>query len=105
STRRVVVLPAPLGPSRPVIWPSCASKPTPATAWTMPVRVLNCLCRSWAMIIAAGLRVDGGGASGFPSVETGEGRDVAHVGQAAGLQCVRIGVLQELAEQARHAAQ
>src|SRR5690606_24031872 len=103
--RRVVVLPAPLGPSKPVIWPSWAWKPTPETALTVPVRVLNCLCRSWAMTIAAGLRLEGGGASGLPSVEAGEGRYVGHAGQAGGIQRSGIGALHELAEQARHAAQ
>src|SRR5690606_21608378 len=102
--RRGVVLPAPLGPSRPVIWPSRASKPTPETAWTTPVRVLKLLWRSWAMIIAA-LRWRGGGASGLPSVEAGEGRYVAHAVQAARIQRGGIGAFQELAEHARHATQ
>ena len=51
SMRMVVVLPAPLGPSSPVIWPSWAVKLTPSTAVTFPVLVLKDLCRSLAMII------------------------------------------------------
>ena len=35
SMRKVVVLPAPLGPSSPVMWPPGALKLTSRTAWTM----------------------------------------------------------------------
>ena len=51
--RSVVVLPAPLGPSRPVISPSRAAKLTPSTAFTTPVRVLKLLCRSFAVIMVS----------------------------------------------------
>jgi hypothetical protein len=53
SMRSVVVLPAPLGPSSPVISPSRAVKLTPSTAFTTPVRVLKLLCKSFAVIICA----------------------------------------------------
>src|SRR5690606_2992661 len=102
--RRVVVLPAPLGPSRPVIWPSRASKPTPDTACTVPVRVLKLLWRSRATIIAE-LRGGGRGASGLPSVEAGERGDVTHARQAGRIQGLGVGAFDELPEQARHAAQ
>ncbi|KAG0730615.1 hypothetical protein G6F23_016120 [Rhizopus arrhizus] len=53
SMRMVVVLPAPLGPSRPVIWPSAARKPTLDTAWMRPVRVSKALCRLSATIMGS----------------------------------------------------
>src|SRR3970282_2935496 len=109
--RRVVVLPAPLGPSRPVIWPSGASKSTRSTALTVRVLVLNALCRLRAMIMGGSesrewgkcrgigdreLARQGGGAdvgnragkgrtSRPPALEAGERRHVAPGGQAAGL--------------------
>src|SRR5579885_389534 len=46
--RNVVVLPAPLGPSRPVISPSRAVNDTPSTAFTSP----KDLCRFLTSIIA-----------------------------------------------------
>src|SRR5690606_7687027 len=48
SMRRVVVWPAPLGPSRPVMRPSSARKLTPSTAFTLP----KALCRSRTSIMA-----------------------------------------------------
>src|SRR5690554_5398879 len=91
--RRVVVLPAPLGPSRPVISPSRASKPTPLTAWTGPPLALNVLCRFSSRII-----------SGLPSVVAGERRCRAQALQAGGVQCCGVGGLDELREQLGHAA-
>ena len=52
SMRSVVVLPAPLGPSRPVTTPSAAEKETSSTAVTLPKR----LCRLRTSIMAAGPR-------------------------------------------------
>src|ERR1043165_6408677 len=50
--RMVVVLPAPLGPSRPKISPARASKLTWSTAWTRPRRrSRNDLVRFWTWII------------------------------------------------------
>src|SRR5690606_9081711 len=95
--RRVVVLPAPLGPSRPVISPSRASKRTPSTALTTPVLVLNDLCRLSAEIMrlvphaagagAGAARGEGRGGRGSrrPPVEMHERR---HVGQR--LQARRV---------------
>src|SRR5690606_34301321 len=90
--RRVVVLPAPLGPSRPVIWPSRAVKPTPRTACTGPVRALKVLCRSWTWIM-----------SGLPAVGAGERRGGLQAREAVGIQRRRIRGLDELRQQLRHA--
>src|SRR5437868_14215900 len=54
--RSVVVLPAPLGPSRPVISPSRATNETPATARTAP----NDLCRFSTSNISLRLPAVGG---------------------------------------------
>src|SRR6185437_3353532 len=53
--RNVVVLPAPFGPSRPVISPSRAVKVTPSTAFTSP----KALCRFLTSIIEIDLFVGG----------------------------------------------
>src|SRR6478735_10665396 len=92
--RRVVVLPAPLGPSRPVISPSRAVKPTPCTALTGPVLAAKLLWRSCTSII--GLRL--------PAVETGEGHRVGHGVQAFGIELARVGGIDESREQLGHAA-
>src|SRR3970282_427409 len=128
--RRVVVLPAPLGPSRPVIWPSGASKSTRSTALTVRVLVLNALCRLRAMIMGGSesrewgkcrgigdreLARQGGGAdvgnragtgctSRRPAIEAGDRRPVAHGVKAAAIKCRSVGRLQKLAEQLGHAA-
>src|SRR5690606_12568678 len=97
SIRSVVVLPAPLGPSRPVISPSRASKPTSSTATTgvlslpLPGKVLR---RCSAMIMCSGL----------PAVERGERRHVAQVVQAFAVERGRVGGVEELRHQLRHAA-
>src|SRR5690606_6365334 len=91
--RRVVVLPAPLGPSRPVISPSRASKPTPRTACTGPALALKVLCRSWTSII-----------SGLPSVVAREGRRGGQLVEAAGVDALGVGAFDELREQLGHAA-
>src|SRR5690606_19954016 len=91
--RSVVVLPAPLGPSRPVISPSRASKPTPRTACTGPVLALKVLCRSWTSIM-----------SGLPSVMARERGRRGQLVQARGVDALRVGALHELREQLRHAA-
>src|SRR5690625_3178819 len=90
--RRVVVLPAPLGPSSPVISPSRAWKPTPLTAWTGPPLALNDLCRFSSRII-----------SGLPSVIAGERRRRAQPLQAGGVKRSRVGGFDELCEQLGHA--
>src|SRR5690606_20178103 len=99
SIRSVVVLPAPLGPSSPVISPSRASKPTSSTATTrvlslplpLPGKVLR---RCSAMIMSSGL----------PAVERGERRHVAQVVQAFAVERGRVGGVEELRHQLRHAA-
>src|SRR5690606_26810240 len=135
SMRSVVVLPAPLGPSRPVIWPSCATKPTSSTATTralslpLPGKVLR---RCSAVIMGFGIRDWGFGKAGVgsgisgpwirglacqsripnpesplsrpPPVETRERRRVRQLVQALCVQAFRIGGVQELREQPRHAA-
>src|SRR5690606_12503565 len=90
--RRVVVLPAPLGPSRPVISPSRALKPTPRTAWTGPVRALKVLCRSWTSIM-----------SGLPAVGAGKRRHGLQAFQARRVERRRIGGLDELGGELGHA--
>src|SRR5688572_413191 len=106
--RSVVVLPAPLGPSRPVIWPSWAWKLTPSTALTTPLRVLKDLWRSWAVIMGLGRSRRGDarepGGSRLPSVERGERRHVAEAVQAAGIERPGLQRLDELADQLRRAA-
>src|SRR5690606_6824822 len=91
--RRVVVLPAPLGPSRPVISPSRASKPTPLTACTVPVLLRKDLCRFSSRIM-----------SGLPAVVARERRLRGQAVQAAGVERSGVGGLDELGEQLRHAA-
>src|SRR5690606_41429297 len=95
--RRVVVLPAPLGPSRPVIWPSAASKWTPSTALTVPVLVLNVLCRLSAEIMRRSLRRG----SWRPAVEVHERRHVAQRVEAAGIERGGVGAFDERAKTAR----
>src|SRR5690606_8256461 len=91
--RSVVVLPAPLGPSRPVISPSCAVKPTPRTACTGPALALKLLCRLSTSII-----------SGLPAVVAGERRRGAQASEALGVERGGVGGFEELGEQLRHAA-
>src|SRR5690606_29330932 len=91
--RRVVVWPAPLGPSRPVISPCRASKPTPLTAWTGPPLALNVLCRFSSRII-----------SGLPSVVAGERRCRAQALKAAGVERGGVRGFDELREQLGRAA-
>src|SRR5690606_5590605 len=93
SIRNVVVLPAPLGPSRPVISPSRAVKPTPCTARTGPVLALKVLCRLSTSIM-----------SGLPAVVAGKWRRGAQAREAVRVERGRVGGLQELGEQRRHAA-
>src|SRR5690606_25736612 len=93
SMRRVVVLPAPLGPSSPVISPSRASKPTPFTACTVPALVLNDLCRFSSRIM-----------SRLPTVVAGERRLCGQAVEAGGVQRLRVRGLDELREQLGHAA-
>src|SRR5688572_24105587 len=100
--RSVVVLPAPLGPSSPVISPSRASKWTPSTARTVPVLVLKLLCRSFAMIMKSVLV--GARGSRFPSVEAGERWYVADRIQAFGVELSGIRRFEELADQLGQAA-
>src|SRR5688572_24886167 len=100
SMRKVVVLPAPLGPSRPVISPSRAAKLTPSTAFTTPARVLKDLCKSFALIMCSVLGARG---SRFPAVERSERRHVAQAVQALGVERLAVGGLEELAEQFGHA--
>src|SRR5690606_35357419 len=90
--RKVVVLPAPLGPSRPVISPSRAAKPTPSTATTGPDLVRKVLCRSWTSII-----------SGLPAVEAGKRWRRRQLLQALDIQCAGVGGFEELRQQPRHA--
>src|SRR5688572_21315953 len=92
--RRAVVLPAPLGPSRPVMRPSSARRSTPSTALMVPVLVLNALWSWWAWIMGSGL----------PSVERGEGRQRADVVQAACIERGGVGRFDELRHQLGHAA-
>src|SRR6185436_12113677 len=87
--RSVVVLPAPLGPSSPVISPSRATKLTPCTACTLPNDLWS--SRTSSM-------------SGLPAVRGDERRRVAELVQAARVELRRVRVLEELADQARHAA-
>src|SRR4051812_42988535 len=102
--RSVVVLPAPLGPSRPVISPSRAVKPTSSTAITrvlslpLPGKVLR---RFSATIMASGPWM--AGRSRLPAVEAGEGRHVVELGQAGAIERLGIGLFDELGEQLRHA--
>src|SRR5690606_13403070 len=103
--RRVVVLPAPLGPSRPVISPSRAVKPTSSTATTgvlslpRPGKVLrSCSATIMWMISLSDVR------SGFPAVEAGERRRVTELVQALAVQRLGVGLLDELGEQLRHSA-
>src|SRR5690606_14299467 len=91
--RRVVVLPAPFGPSRPVISPSRARNPTPLTACTGPALLLNDLCRFSSRIM-----------SGFPSVEAGKRGLCGKALQAAGIKPRCVGGFDELGEQLGHAA-
>src|SRR5689334_23893842 len=51
STRRVVVLPAPLGPRKPTISPSATVRSTPRTASTVRLRLRNVRARPSASII------------------------------------------------------
>src|SRR5213076_693786 len=101
--RSVVVLPAPFGPSRPVISPSRATNPTSSTATTralslpLPGKVLR---RCSAVIIERVLV----GRSGFPAIEAGERRGVGKRGEAVGIQVLRIAGVEELRDQFRHAA-
>ena len=46
ATLKSVVLPAPLGPIRPVMRPWCTSIETPRSEWTPPNRM--CACRTWS---------------------------------------------------------
>src|SRR5699024_4666848 len=91
--RKVVVLPAPFGPSRPMISPSRASKPTPLTACTGPPLALNDLCRFSSRIM-----------SGLPSVRAGKGGLRGKALQAAGVQRRRVGGFDELRKLLGHAA-
>ncbi len=120
--RSVVVLPAPLGPSSPVISPSRASKRTPSTARTTPLFVLKLLCRSLAMIMGkpacgdwsfgkagtrrlrrnSGLRQSR--RSRLPSVVSGERRDVADRIEATRVQRPGVQRLDELPDELGHAA-
>src|SRR3990167_364517 len=93
SMRSVVVLPAPLGPSRPVISPSRAVKLTPCTAFTRPVLVLKDLCRSWTSII-----------SGLPAVEAGKGFGIRNLVEAGRVELFRVRAIDEAGEKFRHAA-
>src|SRR4249919_677681 len=104
--RSVVVLPAPLGPSRPVISPSRAAKLTPSTAFTTPLRVLKLLCRSFALIIDAFPEeaCRDAARSRLPAVERGERRHVAEAVEALRIQCLHVRGFEEAAEQFRHAA-
>src|SRR4249919_297619 len=107
--RSVVVLPAPFGPSRPVISPSRAVKLTPCTALTSPVLLWKDLCRSMASIMRAVSRRVGSRSeasrmrSWFPPVESSEGLRVRHLVQAGSIELHRIRAVDELREQARHA--
>src|SRR6187397_773172 len=89
SMRSVVVLPAPFGPSRPVISPSRATKLTPATACTLP----NDLWRSRTSSM-----------SGLPTVRGDEGRRLAELVQARDVELGGVGGLDELGGEPRHAA-
>src|SRR6185437_6022696 len=76
--RNVVVLPAPLGPSRPVISPSRAAKVTPSTAFTSP----KALCRFLTSSIEIDLFVGGAEKAKAhpprsPFVPKGEGKQAA----------------------------
>src|SRR3954452_19007338 len=55
SIRRVVDLPAPLGPRKPTISPSSTDRPTPRTACTSRLRVLKVRARPLASMIAMGI--------------------------------------------------
>src|SRR5690606_17303282 len=105
--RSVVVLPAPLGPSRPVISPSRASKPTSSTAttraWSLPLpgKVLR---RCSAMIMCGVLGSGRARRSRLPAVERGEGGHVAEVVQALAVERLRVRGLDEAREQLGHAA-
>src|SRR4051812_24690311 len=102
--RSVVVLPAPLGPSRPVISPSRASKPTSSTATTgrllsLPGKVLR-RCSATIMCVVLSERAR----SGFPAVEGSKRRRIRHRLQAFGVERLGVGAIDELREQLRHAA-
>src|SRR6202171_4901983 len=53
SIRRVVVLPAPLGPRNPKISPDRTVRSTPATASTLRLRVLKTRLRPWVSMTAS----------------------------------------------------
>src|SRR3990167_7230728 len=103
--RMVVVLPAPLGPSRPVIWPSWAVKLTSSTAMTgaaflpLPGKVL----RRCSATIMGGSLSGAARASRLPAVVRGERRHVGQLVQALGVQRLGGGLFDELGEQLRHA--
>src|SRR6476659_6442584 len=98
--RSVVVLPAPLGPSSPVISPSRAVKPTSSTATTrvvslpLPGKVLR---RCSAVIMVASR-------SGVPAIEAGERRGVGQRGKALRVEAARVAGVEEARDQLRHAA-
>src|SRR3546814_3894155 len=130
--RSVVVLPAPLGPSRPVISPSRASKPTSSTATTgvlslpLPGKVLR---RCSAVIMGFGIGDWGFGkaegrsgnrirsgrrpipnpespipASWPPPVETRKRRRICQLVQALNVPATGVGGFEDLREQLGHAA-
>src|SRR6476659_7537024 len=99
--RSVVVLPAPFGPSKPVISPSRAVKPTSSTAMTRPLSLPlpgKVLRRCSAVIMDWSCR------SGFPAVEAGERRCIGECRQALRVETTRVAGIEELRDQLRHAA-
>src|SRR5512135_3683940 len=94
--RSVVVLPAPFGPSRPVISPSRASKLTPSTARISPPRVLNDLRRPWIAIMRRPSRI--------PAVRADERRWRRELLQAGRIEGLRVRSGDELSHQLRRAA-
>src|SRR5574337_77827 len=127
SIRRVVVLPAPLGPSSPVISPSQAAKLTPSTAFTLP----KALCRFLTSIMTRTSRglvpLDQGGGplarqavgvcgcvhafvvqpcrpSRRRTIEVDERGDRPDALETCGVELLRVQLVDEFVHQLRHAA-
>src|SRR5512139_582856 len=91
--RRVVVLPAPFAPSRPVICPSCAAKLTPSTACTRPLGEAKLLRTSSTWIMARD------SASGLPAVGACERRRVLQLVEARPVERACVGTFDEVSDQ------
>src|SRR4051812_14437662 len=65
SISRVVVLPAPLGPSKPTRWPGATVTLTPLTAWTSPKRFTSPRASSTGSTEASLARPPSGGPGNF----------------------------------------